>query len=641
MNLDKLPKSELMKALVDNTPVAYIILDEKYRILYINDYFLKLRHLNKDQVRGNLCYNLSNGGVQCPVCVVRKALRKNESAVLLRKDILPDGTIRYMDDYAYPIKGPGGKQYVFEIMVNRTKEMLARERMANDFREIVITLSSLLESKDAYTATHSAGVRVISEKIARAMNLDSAYMHTVSVAASLHDIGKVAIPINIINKPSRLSPEERVIIETHSQKSYDMLEALSGFAEMKDIVLHHHERHDGQGYPHGLTGKDIPLGAAIVAVADTYDAMTTTRSYRPALCHEVAVKEILKNSGTQFDPQVVEAFLTITPDSVSIDEELFTKKPLPEQVERQIFETKKERPPALEINDERDFSALVEEDFIDDIIAKTPAMYSVGNRDGKLVYISDSYRNFFGDESPKTGGVSAAGGRAFLSRQMETDMLARLQTPFGEKYVDVYAIPFLNEVAPEYVIQVIFDRTEEVQLHQQHQQDFIHLIRILANTLDYTSAGSANLSQQTGNVTAALCDLIGLEEGIRQEFVFGAYLCNIGLIALEAELCEDIKDKDTYQSHPTIAYNILKKLSGFEQMKNVVLYHHEKFVGGGYPSGLTGHNIPLGARVVAVAGAFCKETHAGKTPEEAYASLKADDGENFDPAIVALLGKIL
>lgn len=638
MNFDNLPKSELMKALVENTPVAYIILDNKYRILYINDYFLKLRHLDKAEVRGNLCYNLSNNGVKCPVCVVSKAIRKKSNAKLLRKDTLPDGTVRYLDDYAFPIVGRDGKQYVFEIMVNRTEEMLARDRQGDDFREIITTLSSLLESKDAYTATHSAGVRIIGEKIAKGMNLDSSSIYNINIAASLHDIGKVAIPISIINKPSYLTADERTVIETHPVQSYEMLKSLRGLDQVKDIVRYHHERFDGTGYPKGFAGKEIPLGARIVAVADTYDAMTSTRSYRTALSHEVAVKEILKNSGTQFDPDVVEAFLAITPGTVDIEEELFMKKPLPEQIERVLKPLEKSA--SLAFADDIEFSALVDEDFIDDIIANTPTMYGICNRTGALVYASDTYQSFFGKQT-QLGGIGAAAGRAFLSRQMETDILVHVPTPQGEKYVDIYAIPFLNEIAPEYMIQVIFDRTDEVALQNQHEQDFVRLIRILTNTLDYTAAGAANLSQQTGELTAVLAEAIGLPEKTQREFVFGAYLSNIGLIALETDLVKGTSQEDIYKKHPTIAYNILKKLSGFDEMKNVVLYHHENFSGGGYPSGLTGQSIPLGARIVAVAEAFCQLSRAGKTPNESYACLVADSGKMYDPEIVALLQKLL
>lgn len=650
MSMDILPQKEFMKALVDNTPVAYIILDKSFRILYMNDYFLKLRHLDKAKTRGELCYNLSNAGVPCTVCAVASAQKTGNNTKLLRRDTLPDGTVRYIDDYAFPLRLDGREGYTFEIMVNRTSEMLLRDQIDSDFKEIIITLSSLLESKDEYTATHSASVRTLSEKIAKAMNLVDREVYDINIAAALHDIGKVSIPLSILNKPAGLDEDEFTTIKTHPVKSFDMIESLYGFEKVKEIVLYHHERFDGKGYPKGLAGEEIPLGARIVAVSDTYDAMTSTRSYRTALPHEVAVKEILKNSGTQFDPQVVEAFLTINPSSNVVQEDVFQTQAPPKQVERVIKPMANLRAPSLE--PEADFSSIVEEGFINEIIANTPALYAIFDRQGEFVYTSDSFLEFFG--SAEAFGPAAerradrrakeaqnAVARAFYSKQLEIDTLVQKETPGGVRYIDVYAIPFLNDVSPEYIIQIIFDRTEEVRLQNQHERDFSRLIKILSDTLDYHAAGAANLSQVVGEVTAVLAQAAGLDETDQRDIVFAAYLCNIGLISLYDAAGHDEMNEALYQQHPVIAYNILKKLSGFAQVKEVALYHHEKFSGGGFPSGLSGRSIPLGSRIVAVADAFCHETERGKTPEEAVEKLKADAGVNLDPDIVALLERTL
>ena len=128
--LSNISKTELFRLLVDNTPVAYIILDDEYRIHYINENFLKLRKLDPQATLGEICYNISNAGVRCHQCAVSQALKTGQKAMVSRKDIMPDKSVRFIDDYAIPLykDKKTGKQFILEIMLNRTKEMIAREQ---------------------------------------------------------------------------------------------------------------------------------------------------------------------------------------------------------------------------------------------------------------------------------------------------------------------------------------------------------------------------------------------------------------------------------------------------------------------------------------------------------------------------------
>ena len=125
----------------------------------------------------------------------------------------------------------------------------------------------------------------------------------------MHDLGKIAIPDHILLKPGRLDPDERSVMESHSTIGSDLVSNLSLYKAGREYILYHHERYDGRGYPHGLAGEDTPLGARILAVADSYQAMTSDRPYRKALPVDVAVAELQRCRGSQFDPQVVDAFI--------------------------------------------------------------------------------------------------------------------------------------------------------------------------------------------------------------------------------------------------------------------------------------------------------------------------------------------
>jgi diguanylate cyclase (GGDEF)-like protein/putative nucleotidyltransferase with HDIG domain len=170
------------------------------------------------------------------------------------------------------------------------------------------SLASAVDSRDAYTGSHSERVANFASEIASQLGLPPEEVELTRLAGSLHDLGKLAIPEEILRKPARLSDAERLVLERHPQIGYRMLESL-GVDPIADWVLHHHERWDGHGYPDGLAGERIPLGARIIFVADAFDAMTSDRLYRAALSYEDAISEVDRCAGSQFDPEVVNAFL--------------------------------------------------------------------------------------------------------------------------------------------------------------------------------------------------------------------------------------------------------------------------------------------------------------------------------------------
>ncbi len=148
---------------------------------------------------------------------------------------------------------------------------------------------------------------MLAARIARRLGIDEPQVELTRLAGSLHDLGKLAIPEEILRKPGALNESERLVLQRHPQIGYRMLESL-GVEPIAEWVLHHHERWDGSGYPDRLRGEEIPLGARIILVADAFDAMTSERVYREPLSHHDAVAELERCAGTQFDPLVVEAF---------------------------------------------------------------------------------------------------------------------------------------------------------------------------------------------------------------------------------------------------------------------------------------------------------------------------------------------
>jgi len=182
------------------------------------------------------------------------------------------------------------------------------------YLQFVETMAQALDARDPYTAGHSLRVADYSHALARAMGLSEMDSQTIRIAAQLHDIGKIGIPDAVLQKPGLLTPDEYGLIKLHPQIGRKILEKVGRFEMLLAVVELHHENHDGSGYPYGLAGNQVPIAARIVHVADSFDAMTTTRSYRSALPMRSAVHEIERNAGRMFDPAVANAFLNLIAD---------------------------------------------------------------------------------------------------------------------------------------------------------------------------------------------------------------------------------------------------------------------------------------------------------------------------------------
>jgi len=172
-------------------------------------------------------------------------------------------------------------------------------------------LADALDAKCDYTSGHSLRVSRFAVHVGRALGLPDDHLRDIELAGVLHDIGKIGVPESILWKPARLTPEEQEIMSKHPVTSAQIIGELKGLARTREYVLHHHEYWDGSGYPDGLKGEAIPLGARIILVADAYDAMTTDRPYRKAIGHHAALAELRKQSGTQFDAKLVDTLIAL------------------------------------------------------------------------------------------------------------------------------------------------------------------------------------------------------------------------------------------------------------------------------------------------------------------------------------------
>jgi len=208
-----------------------------------------------------------------------------------------------------------GQRKSLRVLASRAASAVERARLHGELKSVFLqtieAFAFAIDAKDPYTHGHSRRVTQYCGWTATVLGLEQSEVERIRHAATLHDVGKIGLRLESLNKPGPLTEEEVRIFRTHPQKGCKILAPIGFFQNLMPIIYHHHEHYDGQGYPEGMSGEEIPLGARVLAVADAYDAMTSDRSYRKAMTEEKAANELKEFAGRQFDPQVVDAFLQV------------------------------------------------------------------------------------------------------------------------------------------------------------------------------------------------------------------------------------------------------------------------------------------------------------------------------------------
>ncbi|MDF2929243.1 HD-GYP domain-containing protein [Anaerospora sp.] len=219
---------------------------------------------------------------------------------------------KHVDQLAKNSIAPKSNDDITRLAV-RMHNLSLTENYEREFMLIpaIEALTNALEAKDNYTFGHSSEVATISMDVARELKLSQEELFKLNVASILHDVGKIGIPDQVLNKPDKLTSDEYDLIKLHPSIGAKIIASIPSPTEIATMIRHHHARWDGAGYPDNLAGAGIPLGSRIIAVADCYQAIVSDRPYRKGRSHEEAVEEIRRCSGSQFDPLVVEAFLRV------------------------------------------------------------------------------------------------------------------------------------------------------------------------------------------------------------------------------------------------------------------------------------------------------------------------------------------
>ena len=235
----------------------------------------------------------------------------NKFIETFKKVIVKKSILKMKVSVSFGIAVKSDARSMHEVLKEAEDNMYAQKlfEVTSHRNETIKTILQTLQEKNPREELHSKRVSVICSKLGLALNLSSEDINLLNVISSLHDIGKIAIDDAILNKPGKLTEQEWETIKKHPEIGFRILSAAPQYAEIAQDILSHHERHDGKGYPRGLVGEDIPLRARIISIIDSFDAMTSDRPYRKGMTHKEAIDELLRCSGTQFDPKLVDVFV--------------------------------------------------------------------------------------------------------------------------------------------------------------------------------------------------------------------------------------------------------------------------------------------------------------------------------------------
>lgn len=304
------------ETILDSVSDLIVFRNKKMESIWASRPLLDWLHCTRDEMIGRVCYKARyNRDQPCDNCWVAQTMNTGKSQE--RNNISPDGTRWFVR--CNPVYNEAGELIgTVEISTDVTKIKVAQDELQHSLEQtrklidgFIVAVAAMVESRDPYTAGHQKRVAALARSIAQEMQLSPETIAFISTVSFIHDIGKITVPSEILNKPSKLNEVEFMIIKNHPQVGNNILQGIEFPWPIADVVMKHHERIDGSGYPNGLTGDKIPIEDKIISVADVVEAMASHRPYRPAPGIEKALAEILVNRGRLYDPDVVDACLKL------------------------------------------------------------------------------------------------------------------------------------------------------------------------------------------------------------------------------------------------------------------------------------------------------------------------------------------
>ncbi len=303
---------DAMKSLFMRVPGAVMSLEKDFTIIAVNEVLSQVAGLQPAAIKGKKCYDVLGDGKICLGCRVQQVLNTGNPDYGTQIKYDKNGKRRYGKQAVIPVKDRAGNiDYVYEVVTDITHEISLEQENLENLMDIVTAMAHLIESRDPSTGTHCSNVQKISLSIGETMGLNDTELKDLSIAAIIHDIGKIGIPESILNKPERLTDAEFSIIQRHPQIGYDSIKHVKRLQNVSEAIRDHHEHYNGKGYPSGKKKEELSTISRILAVADVFEALTSDRVYRRAMSINQAISIIQAGKEQQFDPSVVDALMEV------------------------------------------------------------------------------------------------------------------------------------------------------------------------------------------------------------------------------------------------------------------------------------------------------------------------------------------
>lgn len=309
--------NEILSQLVERCSRGWLVIDRDYKIVYVNDMYCRQRQKKSEELLGHSILELFwDGKKKSPTNEYHGPLIETMDTGVEKRDVEAfirfknNGKTAWFSTDTFLIEDDKTKsRYAAAIYASIDNYKVLEQKLSSVNMNIIRAFCKAIDARDAYTMTHDEQVAKLMAGLAEFMGLSPREVSTAYLSGIVHDVGKIGIPEHILNKAGKLTDTEYEVIKQHAVIGAEILKEIEDFKEIANIVRYHHERYDGRGYAAGLSGQEIPFMSRMLAVCDSYDAMTSSRCYRGALSEEQALVEVEKCAGGQFDEGIAGFFV--------------------------------------------------------------------------------------------------------------------------------------------------------------------------------------------------------------------------------------------------------------------------------------------------------------------------------------------
>ncbi len=652
----------ILNELIMNTSYPTIIMDKNFQILFMNEQLLRLYEITFEKT-----FMKDYLGV----------VTNSEEEFYLVKGVYDKITVSkkpwFIDSEAYhsyihifPILSPqtGEVEYFQNVYVVDEKhlELINNHEVNfnNDYVLFAHQLSVLLATKDRYTAQHSSNVSKYASLLGSEIGIEKSELEMLKVAGSLHDIGKISIPNAILNKKGKLTSEEQEYIKKHSLYSSKILKGLklhelSDHGKISEVGLYHHERFDGAGYPRGLVGNEIPFAARLITLVDAFDAMTTNRPYKTAMSVEDAISEVLKNSGTHFDPYLVHQFVNLDlkkemREIGEFDRSYVDEYTIPESSSRFLRENLEKIFSDVDPYDilknlcDNNIYGLIISEYANDTITDNGCCLDIMYKNTYFddivedKYIESNFGMCFRRSSNKRCGYCQV--KNCITTNNKLTSLRKIENDSNmTKYINTLVYPVYDyDKKKNLVIEVVKDNTIEQSYSRDSNKEFFVVTKNLTDLFAEQDNRFYRISSNMDTLANWIANKIEIS-GIEMELLNKAIsICDLGIIPLidsneySFESIEELRNND---KHIKVIDDLLMSIDSFKDVKEIVRYHHTSY--SDMSKGLINEQVPIQSYIISLTDFILTDVVISKNISKTLNFIGKMSGTIFSPRICNII----